>query len=425
MGSVGSASGLADLAGPALRRHFDHARFVDPRACRVLVIEPPYYVGREAIAAFAGRGHVVESLPAPAASDGASFGAFVRELLVRAARLRPDFLLSINHFGFDADGALAGLLEALGIPVCVWYVDDPQTIVGAAQRRAVGNARTGVFVWERAFVDELRRDPSADYAFVEWLPLAVDARRVVGGRKASAPASLPALADRCVFVGSSWTELCDRAAGDLDPAQRRACEPAIAMLAACGTTPRADLLASCAVADPALASSLRREALRYVQRHASRRWRHAVLAAIPPEVLHVVGDAAWSDLLPRVPRSEPTDYRSGATFDVYRSAGVVLDVTSRQMPSACNQRVFDVPAVGGFCLSDAQADLMELFPPDAVVSYATPLEAAEKVTWYLARPARRAAVRERARAVLRERHTYDHRIDSICARMQATFSGRF
>lgn len=405
--------GFADLAGPALRAHFaGYRRFESgPRACRVVLLTPPYYVGAEIHEALVARGHQVVAVRVP--SEASGFGAFVQELLLASAQAKPDFVLSINHFGFDTDGALAGLLATLELPVAVWYVDDPETITGAVGAQAAGNERTGLFVWDRACVERMRTS-GVGHAFVEWLPLGVSETRLRAGSPAGGD---PRLGERILFVGNSWSELTRKAASELADGQIEACAGAVDALARDGTLAKDALLDRCGAthADPAL----RVRMLRYVQRAASRIWRRQVLSALDPGSLTIVGDPAWEALVPGAERVAPTDYHR-ETAGLYARAGVLLNVTSRQMPSAVNQRVFDVPAAGGFVLSDAQGDVAELFG-DVAPTYASPEEARERAEWWLANPTARRGCTQRVRSLIAARHTYAHRADALVQRMAATF----
>ena len=84
------------------------------------------------------------------------------------------------------------------------------------------------------------------------------------------------------------------------------------------------------------------------------------------------------------------------------------------MPSAVNQRVFDIPMAGSFVLSDDQNDLRELFdvPKEAVV-YENLVDLREKIAYYLAHEKERTAVIDAARERIKNEHTYSIRIQKI------------
>jgi spore maturation protein CgeB len=84
------------------------------------------------------------------------------------------------------------------------------------------------------------------------------------------------------------------------------------------------------------------------------------------------------------------------------------------------KRTFDMPACGGFVLHERTDELLELFREDEEVAcWSDADELAEKVDVYLADPARRRAIAERARARVAGRDSWDHRIADILAHHQA------
>ena len=92
-----------------------------------------------------------------------------------------------------------------------------------------------------------------------------------------------------------------------------------------------------------------------------------------------------------------------------------LNITSAQMPSAVNQRVFDVPLVGGFVLTDAQSDLQELFEPTELATFHSAEELVDKARYYLHHAQERLRISQAARAKILQRHTYVHRLQTMLA----------
>ena len=102
----------------------------------------------------------------------------------------------------------------------------------------------------------------------------------------------------------------------------------------------------------------------------------------------------------------------------YQATAVNLNVTSAQMPTGLNQRVFDVPASRAFLLTDRQGQLEGLFEPDReVATYASPEEARDKALWHLANPAGRAKVAEKAHRRVLAHHQYRHRLSEMLRSM--------
>jgi spore maturation protein CgeB len=102
----------------------------------------------------------------------------------------------------------------------------------------------------------------------------------------------------------------------------------------------------------------------------------------------------------------------------YQASAVNLNITSAQMPSGLNQRVFDVPASRAFLLTDHKSQLGELFEPGAeTASYHDPAEAEEMAEWYLARPAERERIASAASRRTLSDHLYRHRLEELFRRV--------
>jgi spore maturation protein CgeB len=152
----------------------------------------------------------------------------------------------------------------------------------------------------------------------------------------------------------------------------------------------------------------------YIIHCASMLLRKEMAEACLPLGLATFGDPdGWRALLGNgVAAHADIDYRTGLSA-VYRSIAINLNVTSCQMPTAVNQRVFDVPLCGGFVLSDSQSDIGELFASDEIAVYFSRSDLIDKISYFRARPDEREHLAANARAAVLARHTYDHRIVEI------------
>ncbi len=97
----------------------------------------------------------------------------------------------------------------------------------------------------------------------------------------------------------------------------------------------------------------------------------------------------------------------------YQSVIVNVNITSCQMPTGLNQRVFDAPACGTFILNDYQKDLEELFSGSEYAAYCSPEELPEKADFYLKNEKARMGVVEEARRRILNEHTYLHRLKTL------------
>jgi spore maturation protein CgeB len=412
---------------PATARHFAHEypdflrerpRPKARRARRLLLFQSGYFLDRELLGA--ARELNLESsvwrFKRSLRADGDNY----RELLKIIGDFRPDLLLTVNHLGFDADGLLDDLLARLSVPAASWFVDSPVFILG----RSRPGPGIQAFSWDRDYLPFLR---GRGFAGVHYLPLASD-----GEIFKPPPRQLPP-ARNLAFVGDSLSAATEKCLGQLKRpwGERQAAD----FLAA------VDALAEDFLAGPELLpdrAALARLAEKFglndiadcrgplgslVTWRASRLWRLKVLRALPWPNLTVAGDRHWGGLLGLGPGRlcPPLDYyRDLAAF--YQGSRVNLNITSAQMKTGLNQRVFDVPAAGAFLLTDWRGQLEEAFEPGReVVAYRSPEEARGLAAWYAAPEhdrAREKVVRA-ARRRVRGEHLYRHRLAKILAALES------
>jgi spore maturation protein CgeB len=378
------------LADSPLRRALRYPRFTRP-APSVLVLDGHYHLHRECVTALRRLG--CEVIPVKV---GATVRDTVRPLLLALVERRPDFILSINHIGFDDEGWLAGVLEEAELPIAVWYVDSPIFILNG--RPFPAPRVTSLFLWERTLIPEMRRLGAEDLHF---LPLATDAQAF---SRPFRPALRP-----LSFVGDSMQHAQHKWRDRLgEEAQRRAHVLADRLLA-CERLD--DLLVERSLC-PSSSPGPWWDVYALATYSATAAYRLRLLRAVAPD-LHVFGDAGWHPLLPQASCHEPVPY-GPALADVYASSAITLNATSLQMPTAVNQRVFDAPVAGSFLLTDDREDLHEHFRVGTeVVAYRHPEALAELVRHFLPRELARRAIVARARARVLGEHTYEHRLSRL------------
>lgn len=319
-------------------------------------------------------------------------------------REKPALALSVNAAGLDDDGLAAELLLAAGVPLVIWFVDNPFHVLGRFRGR----------FWQRALLcvtDDSFIAPLTELGAgrVMHLPLAASAHFVQAR-------PTPGLAGRAVFVGSSQF-----AGRDRFFAGCRVPEAMIGLardMVAAGERPdffwwtqrlgirpywpgKAVRLAGCGADAAGLA--LRAATLT------------ALAAAVP---LTVHGDAGWRELLPAgVDLAGPVDY-CRALPGIFAGAGVSVNVTSLLLPRGLTQRHFDVWAAGGCLMSDATPGLA-LFPPALVapMRFQTPADAGRLAATLLAEANRRAELTAAWRGLVLAEHRYEHRLTALLARL--------
>jgi spore maturation protein CgeB len=334
-------------------------------------------------------------------------------------------VLTVNHFGLDREGRLAELLERLKLPLASWFVDNPHLILS----RFPGLARPGtaLFTWDADTVDSLH---ALGFEHAHYLPLATDAHRFRPGL----PAGPASWRSGVSFVGDSMTRAVadSQAACAFAPALSRAHQ---AVAKGFGAAGERSVEAYLRDAHPELAEEFfalpcqedRLACESLVTWEATRQYRWACVTALAPLAPLIAGDEGWraafagqhvggARFLPRL------DYYADLPR-FYPMSAVSLNCTSRQMKGAVNQRVFDVPASGGFVLTDRRGQLERLFDPGSeVVVFDAPEDVCELAKRCLADASLRARVSRAARKRILAEHTYEHRLGELLRVMRETFA---
>jgi len=411
-----AASASSDFWGRAAYR-----KFTAPKP-RILFLDRPYFLCTEIKDALTRLEIPWSALSVPAEDRGST--GFVEELLHRVLDFRPDFALTVNHFGLDREGRLTELLERLSLPLASWFVDNPHLILS----RYPGLARPGaaLFTWD---VDNIPSLHALGFEHVHYLPLATDIHRFRPGQL-SAPAGWRADVS---FVGDSMTSA---VAGSLAACAQvpELTQTYREIAAGFGASSARGVEAYLAAAHPELAAVLRAlpevadrlacESL--VTWEATRQYRWACVTALASFAPLVAGDEdGWrrafgasssARFLPRLDY-----YQDLPRF--YPQSRISLNCTSRQMKGAVNQRVFDVPACGGFVLTDRREQLDKLFEPGReVVTYDAPEEIPALVARLLADDAERERVSWAARRRILAEHSYEHRLTELARIMRENFA---
>ncbi len=321
----------------------------------------------------------------------------------------PRIVVSINMLGFDGNGILADYTNRSGVPVAVWFVDDPRPIL-LNQRKFVSSNMIA-FSWERAYIPWLQQQ---GFTSVHHLPLATDPQQFMS--KAANRNRI-----RCAFIGSSMGKrFLDEIAAkfiwktEYEALARQAASRLL-------VDPQGDI-------DRFMLEESRKNKVSfsgydehtqvwlrsYVIHTASMLKRKSIITQLQSVGGETFGDPeGWRELCgPDIITHPDIDYHTGIA-GCYRDITVNINITSCQMPSAVNQRVFDAPSCGAFILNDYQADLSELFSAEECITYNSSDELFEKVDFYFKNEQIRNSIINAARKRICNEHTYLHRLLAI------------
>jgi len=375
---------------------------------RLFVLESNYWLDAACMRAAQRLGWEIER--APVLLEGKMPREMVGDLVRRLITFRPDFVFSVNLSGMDESGLFAGLFADLGIPHVTWFVDDPRTILMG--RSCYGSHFAIALTWEAAYQGYLG---ASGFAGVYVMPLAADVPIFNAPPTEDAP--LPPS-----FVGNSMTDFATREWAWIEKHPHLAAMLQEAFDAGRVTRQRFGQGIE-TIFDPADLARLDPDEHRHAEMlcfiEGTRRLRYDTVQALAPEGLVACGDEAWQQC---TPHCGPYVNYTQELPRHYRVCSVNLNITSIQMATTVNQRVFDCPAAGGFLLTDAQAALEDLFDVEhEVACYHTVEECRELLRFYREHPAARRTLTEKARKRVLGEHTYTHRLEQIAALVKEHF----
>lgn len=312
----------------------------------------------------------------------------------------PTLFLSVNLRGLDAEGRIFRFLQACGVPVAIWCVDNPWHLFSALRRPWWKEA--AIFVTDASFVQPLREHGAA---LVRHLPLAAweQLRQTPVNRNElrKAPLELVTFVGRSAFPDrerffagvrippSLWKEA-KRRLGSPDPEK----------------VPHVHWWEQAlGVTEFWPGNHIRQAGLGAEQASMFRRllW----LLEAERVGLTVFGDSGWNILYSGFSDlRSPVDYYRGL-FNIYEEARYSLNVTSLLLPQALTQRHFDVWMAGGFLLTDATPGL-HLFPRELVrpISLDHPSQLSDRIEMMEKDTAFKLHLAAAWRDCLRKEHTY-------------------
>lgn len=376
----------------ALKEHFNYRKFAQ-KPYRILFLNNDYFLQKQTIRILKQMGHRVLSLQV---TDNPA--RMLECLLQSAVELKPDCIISMNHEGFDREGKIAAILEEFRIPVLIWYLDDFRFILPNYQAQVRENIL--IFTFEKANIPQLIE---LGFEGVEYLPTATILNPAVFYKNDLSEKNGAAF----VFVGNSFETTKIRWYRENYIQYLRELQPVL--------TPE--------IYGEALLEIIRKNQRHYfsteqdfyhycgyVTAHVTQLYRQTMLNSFEDSQITIYGDTFWKQLL------QGADLRSGIDPEqrapaVYANAGINLNFSSAQLETAVNMRVFDIPASGGFLITDWRNSLAELFDEEKeLVVFHQSGEAAELSVYYAGKPQKRDAIIRRARERVQREHRLEQRI---------------
>ncbi len=371
-------------------------------SCTIVMLDTGYLTVADCIRGFEKSGHKVYTI-----SPG---DEFIKRLLTLLVEVKPDFLMSVNHLGFDEEGKLTQLLSELNIPFAIWYVDSPTYVLKDDPRNVSDHC--SLFCWDSCYLDRMEK---MGYVSPLHLPLATDPDvfRPLNRSVGSQENSLSFVGNSMKFATESFR---DRVSST---AYQKLRKSAVARQLESRQLPMGEILRQLGV--PAGDKSLDLEASFVWE--ATKEYRLRLVEALLPLGMTVYGDEGWHEFLSDSRCIRPSvDYYEELPR-LFNNTNVNFNATSLQMKRAVNQRVFDVAACGAFLLTDRMPDMEVFFDIGTeAVCYETVEEAVELARYYLNNAAEREKVALAARKRVQAEHTYTQRMSALINAMRRRFS---
>lgn len=390
-------------------------------APRVLFFDSRYFLCGEIHAAMKRLGLDYRTILIDRSGTGSQ--TFIEDLLKTIVDFKPDFILTVNHFGLDREGKLAGLLNDLSLPLASWFVDNPHLILHEYAHPGADN--TAIFTYDAGNLEQMH---ARGFSNVHYLPLATDPERFHPGLAPQAPDQWHT---DISFVGNSMVRPVKEnlELAQLPPSHKEGYADIAEAFEASGET---SVLAFFEKHAPEwqsvharLATAENRLALEsLITWEATRQYRLACVSGIMNFAPLIVGDDGWHAQLEQW---MDWQYLSGLDYyddlpRFYPCSSVNFNCTSRQMKGAVNQRVFDVPACGGFLLTDYREQMEALFDLETEVAiYESPEAIPDQVKKYLSDEKKREKITAAARKRILAEHTYEKRVAKLITVMRETF----
>ncbi|WP_031478945.1 CgeB family protein [Maridesulfovibrio frigidus] len=402
---------------PDFWEQVDYPKFNNAKP-RVLFFNRPYFLTGEITAALERLGVSYRSVEI--GMGGTVRDGFVEDLLKAVVDFKPDFALTVNHFGVDREGKLTDLLLKIKLPLASWFVDNPQLILYRYEN--ISAELTSIFTYDAGNLS-IMREKGFDNVF--YLPLATDPHRFKTGL-----GSNEKWRSKVSFVGNSMVEAVSKAFKEARlPSDMQAGYTGLASEFGAANDISVEKFLKNSHPDilekmenfATDEQKLSYEAL--ITWEATRQYRLSCIHAIIKYSPLIVGDSGWHSLL------EKGGWNYLASLDYYADlpifyamSDVSFNCTSRQMKGAVNQRIFDVPSCGGFVLTDHREQMDDLFEPEReIISYSCVEDIPDIMERCLKDTQMRKKVSGAARKRILAEHTYEHRLMELLDKMRKTF----
>lgn len=352
---------------------------------------------------------------------------FLEELLNTLVMFKPDIIFTVNMIGFDTEGKLLEMLDELNITVINWFVDTPLGILGDS----TGLDRKNIlsFTWERDYIKEFKKSYSEHK--IEYLPYGT----MYSGREPFK--SKDEFLTDISFVGNSMFYAAEdwekkylesinslKNSSDLEMNFIGMKNDFISIYSSDSLDLNEEIIVFFKDNKITTKDSILKTYFMFLGSNLIRR---DVIPSIDKKFnshLTIYGDGNWDKLdLSSSKIKTYLDYYKELPFS-NSSSKISLNLTSPQMRTGLNQRVYDTSSSGGFLLTDYREDFFELFDSFEYkndIVFKSKEELIDKIDFYLKNENIRIKIKNEFKKVLLSDHRYVNRILDIKRHLVMSF----
>ncbi|MBI4686999.1 MAG: glycosyltransferase [Nitrospirae bacterium] len=407
---------LENTVSARLNERLRYAKFKE-ESLKVALIDFGYFLTREIASGIRALGHKAAKVHG---NKNESAGDMLSRIVKMIIEYRPDFIITVNHLGFDEEGIIASFLNSIEMPSAIWYVDSPNLTVSGFNKNVSSTA--SLFLWDKTYIKDMK---AMGFESVTYLPLATEGAVFRPLKLTHEEAKKYGAVTG--FVGNSMVtpvmERLSKLPERLHPMIKKLSQMMSSLMI---TFHEAMRHLSNEEAEE-IYSLTTRQSVDFeaaVLWQATMLYRLSCLQMLKDFQPCIYGDSGWHKFFNGSYTIRPgLRYYEDLPF-FYNACRINFNTTSLQMPEAVNQRVFDVPACGGFLLTDHQEAIEEIFDVGReVITYRDRDEIADLVRFYLRNEGLRREIAKKGREKVLREHTYKHRLNSVIQVMRQRYKG--
>jgi spore maturation protein CgeB len=333
------------------------------------------------------------------------------DIIASGVSFRPHFLFTIDYVGF-----IPHLFTEKGIPLAAWFLDEPMIWL----EREHLTPLTAIFVVERMWMAKLR-ELGCPHIF--FLPVGTNPRVF---RKYFSHKDLLKYECNISFAGDSLYPYYLRYFLKIKKKKEREIIKEVMRIQSENPT----LELHCIFEEVqkvfkyhfSFKDSKEKTHFEIGLRFAAMsKYRRDVLERVSDLGLIVYGGPGWKNVID----TERVKYLGvlprGEIPKLFQASKINLNIM--QAPTTLPMRIFDVPAAGGFLISDFRPDILRFFELDKeIVCFFNKDDLRAKAQYFLKHPREREEIARRAQRKTLEEHTYEKRMERLISVMKETFN---